>query len=364
MATLNTVRPKHSVTVKRAMNFEKFYCTSQEYGDRLSRILKYRNMTISKLAEKINVRHSTISKIKTGFSKKINISRLNEICNVLGCSYLYLLGKSNPEAYEAADETKIFFNPQYNCVFVNYMAALFCDSFYLENKITNSGKDYPNILYYWKEFLSEITNNEVMSIFDNDKHFILTHMTVADFIKKEYSTGSDTSIIADRAHDYIINGKESDNLSRPDVSDIIIDYIDDIPNSIYTVNDLLSDLQAPLDYGGYVEDILIIQEYSKKSNMITCVNTETIPASNYVTKLDKIFQSTLNPQRQALIDFLYDLTTISELSENEIIKLLQYMHYERSTEARQVYRIIKELVTKSMNADMYKSILRHIQRLT
>jgi len=68
-------------------------------GQRIQKVRKTRKITQQVLSEKIGVSTATISRIERG-NLKINLARLNQICEILGISEGYILnGSSKASSY-------------------------------------------------------------------------------------------------------------------------------------------------------------------------------------------------------------------------------------------------------------------------
>ena len=63
-------------------------------GGRLSELRKKNNLSQKKISEYLNLNQSNYSKIENG-KRKLNVSVLDKLCLLYGCSPEYLLGESD-----------------------------------------------------------------------------------------------------------------------------------------------------------------------------------------------------------------------------------------------------------------------------
>lgn len=80
-------------------------------GERLKKARIEKNLTQEKLSESLNVSIAYLSRIETG-TTKINLKRLNEICNILGISESEILSGSSDDSenYLNADLSELLKN--------------------------------------------------------------------------------------------------------------------------------------------------------------------------------------------------------------------------------------------------------------
>ena len=77
-------------------------------GERIKKVRQKKGLTQEKLAESLNVSIAYLSRIENG-ATRLNLKRLNQICNVLDVSEAYLLNGSS-------EESKTYLNDELNAI--------------------------------------------------------------------------------------------------------------------------------------------------------------------------------------------------------------------------------------------------------